>query len=67
MMLRTFIVSTPELDRLGFREEVDGRGDTPAEALADARREAADLYGDDFTLVEIEAGGSGGLITWSAS
>lgn len=56
-IIRTFEVNT----NWGI-DEVDGRGATAAEALADARAQAVDLYGCDAELVEIEAGGGVGLV-----
>lgn len=64
MKLHTYIVWTPDAREHGFPDEIDVKASTPAEAIAKAREEAADLYGPEFDLEEIEAGGSGGLVQW---
>lgn len=61
MKLHTYLVWTPDARKRGFADEIDVKAGTPAEAAAQARVEAADLYGPDFDLEEIRAGGSGGL------
>lgn len=65
MKLHTYLVWTPEARKRGSADEIDVVASTPAEAAAQARVDAADLYGPEFDLEEIEAGGSGGLVEWA--
>lgn len=59
--LRTWLVEYPDGHRFhGYPDEIDAR------SLDDAERQAADLYEPGYTLVEIEPGGSGGIVSiWS--
>jgi hypothetical protein len=61
MKLYTYLVWTPEARKNGYPDEIDVRASTSAAAAAQARVAAAELYGPDFDLEEIKAGGSGGL------
>jgi len=65
-MMRTYLVWTPEARKSGYPAEVDVEADTPARAIELAKITAAGLYGPEFELEEIEAGGSGGLIQWAS-
>ena len=64
-IVRTFLVQYPVGNPFhAHPDEVDGRGDTSGEALTDAEKQAAWLYEPGYTLVEINAGGSAGLVRW---
>jgi hypothetical protein len=55
--MKTYLVQYPKGHRFhDHPDEVDGQD------RADAEAQAADLYEPGYTLVEIQPGGSGGLV-----
>lgn len=60
--MRTYLVQYPADHPFhDYPDEVDGTD------RADAERQAADLYAPGYELVEIEPGGSGGLVMFHGS
>jgi hypothetical protein len=66
MKMRTYLVWTPMARARGYADEIDVEAGSPARALELAKATATGLYGPEFELEEIEAGGSGGLVQWAS-